>query len=53
MRQVVASEVKNKGKIIKPSSVETWSLTGGGRLQESNHRGSLPTRGPDTFIQGR
>ena len=36
MRQVVASEVKNKGKIIKPSSVEIWSHspTGGGPLRE-------------------
>ena len=25
-----------------------WSLTGGGRLQESNRRGSLPTRGLGT-----
>ena len=25
-----------------------WSLTGGGRLQESNHRGSLPRRLPGT-----
>ena len=27
-----------------------WSLTGGGRLQESNHRGSLPRRMPGTSI---
>ena len=25
-----------------------WSLTGGGRLQESNYRRSRPRRGPDT-----
>ena len=25
-----------------------WSPTGGGSLQELNHRGSLPTRGPGT-----
>ena len=25
-----------------------WSLTEGGRLQELNHRESLPRRGPDT-----
>ena len=27
---------------------KTWSLTGGGRLQESNHMGPLPRRGPGT-----
>ena len=27
---------------------KTWSLTGGGRLQESNHMGPLPRRGSGT-----
>ena len=27
-----------------------WSLTGGARFQESNHRGSLPRRGLGTSI---
>ena len=27
---------------------KTWSLTGGGRVQESNHMGPLPRRGPGT-----
>ena len=32
-----------------PRNAKTeWSPTGGGRLQESNHWGTPPKRGPDT-----
>ena len=34
----------------KQNAKTEWSLTGGGRLQESNRRGSLPRRLPGTSI---
>ena len=33
-----------------PNAKTEWSLTGGARFQESNHRGSLPRRGLGTSI---
>ena len=37
-----------KGSSDHPKCKDWWSLTRGGRLQESNHRGSLSRRGPGT-----
>ena len=38
----------NLPKATTQNAKTEWSLTGGGRLQESNHGGPLPRRGPGT-----
>ena len=47
-RETVLSSIKWWRSSDHPKCKDWWSLMGGGRLQESNHRWSLSRRGPGT-----
>ena len=48
-KAVLAKWITVEPPVSDHSNAKTeWSLTGGGRLQESNHRAPFPRRGPGT-----